>query len=221
MYNHTLALQKSIKFAPKLSMKIGKIHECCGPAKIRMAIMLATSIKGQIIWIRPNWEVTTLNIDGLSSWFSTERFLLINVKNKNDLIYCLEEVLRSGSASVTIADLPEIPKPIPMRRFKIAMKKGLLLNKNKSMISLILTPKKGGAQNVESRWFASNLPSWHESKNNLLRELKQKWLVTRLFSRTEPPAKWVLEATEYGDGNHFPKLILNSTKLPYFFTNKI
>ena len=68
--------------------------------------------------------------------------------------------------------------------------------------SLILTPKDGGTNGVESRWLALALPSWYESKKNLNVELKQRWLFFRSYSRTDPPAKWILETT--GFSNRIP-----------------
>lgn len=202
MFTQSNDSQRSIEFTSKLGIKAGKIHECCGPAKIRIAIMIAATTKGQIIWIRPSWEITTLNIDGISNWFSPERLLLINAKNKTELLYCTEEVLRSGVASVTIVDLPEIPNQITMHRFRIALKKGMASIQSKSGIVLILTPKDGGTNGVESRWLALALPSWYESKKNLNVELKQRWLFFRSYSRTDPPAKWILETT--GFSNRIP-----------------
>ena len=200
MFTQNTDSQQSREFVSKLGMKHGKIHECCGPAKIRIAIMIAATTKGQIIWIRPSWDATTLNVDGVSNWFSPKRLLLINAKNKTELLYCVEEVLRSGVASVTIVDLPEIPNQITMHKFKIALKQGIESSKDKSTIVLILTPKEGGTASVESRWLALTLPSWYESKNNLNAELKQKWLFFRLFSRTDPPAKWILETIGFNNG---------------------
>ena len=74
MFTQNTDSQQSREFVSKLGMKHGKIHECCGPAKIRIAIMIAATTKGQIIWIRPSWDATTLNVDGVSNWFSPKRF---------------------------------------------------------------------------------------------------------------------------------------------------
>ena len=45
MFTQSNDSQRSIEFTSKLGIKAGKIHECCGPAKIRIAIMIAAPTK--------------------------------------------------------------------------------------------------------------------------------------------------------------------------------
>ena len=39
--NTPLVNQKFISFAPNLYLKLGKMHEICGPARMRIAILVA------------------------------------------------------------------------------------------------------------------------------------------------------------------------------------
>jgi protein ImuA len=206
--------QDLIEFAPQLYLRMGKIHEACGPAKIRIAILLASTIKGLIVWIRPNWENTILNMDGLSDWFSPKRLLLINADNKNDLFFATEEILRSGLPSLTITELPQIPNNIQMQRLNFSIKKGKVYGGSNATIGLILTPHKGGATNIDSRWYASPLPCWKYSKNTIYPTLKQKWYISRLFSRIGPSKEWSLESVQTNENNQTPKqkLILTPFK---------
>ena len=75
-----------IEFAPNIYLKIGRIHEICGPAKTRVAILVGAKTKGLIVWIRPDWENSILNTDSISNWFSPNQLLLINAKSKNDIL---------------------------------------------------------------------------------------------------------------------------------------
>ena len=53
--NTPLINQKFISFAPNLYLKLGKMHEICGPAKIRIAILVAAKTADLIVWKRPSW----------------------------------------------------------------------------------------------------------------------------------------------------------------------
>ena len=42
------------------------MHEICGPARIRIAILVAAKTADLIVWIRPSWENFIMNTDGIS-----------------------------------------------------------------------------------------------------------------------------------------------------------
>ena len=204
--NH-LITKEYVEFAPNIYLKVGKIHEICGPAKIRIPILLGAKTNGLIVWIRPNWEDFIINTDGISNWFSPNQLLLINAKNKNDLFFATEEVLRSGISEVTITEFPEIPNSLQMRRIHLAITSGVKSNNGKKPLGLILSPNRGGATSIESRWYTSTLPCWIDLINKDHRILNQKWYLKRLFSRTEPIKEWSVETINYKKENAFPKLL--------------
>jgi len=205
--NTPLVNQKFISFAPNLYLKLGKMHEICGPARIRIAILVAAKTADFIVWIRPNWENFIMNTDGISDWFSPSQLLFVNAKNRNDLFSTTEELLRSGISTITITELPVIPSSLQMRRINLAMASGIKLNNSELSLGLILSPNKGGATSIESRWYASTLPCWGSSINKDGTYLEQKWYVKRLFSRTDPIKEWTIETNTYGERNKPPKLI--------------
>ena len=91
MTNHLkkfyLPTQQYIEFVPNIYLKAKKIHEVCGPAKMRMVTFIASKTKGLIVWIRPDWNDLIINTDSISDWFSPNQLLLINAKSKNDLFF--------------------------------------------------------------------------------------------------------------------------------------
>ena len=199
-----------ITFAPKLYLKSGEVHEVCGPARIRFAILVSAATKGTIIWIRPKWENTIFNSDAISCWFSPKRLLLIKSLNINDLLYSVEESLRSGIAPLVIAELPKVPKLTPMRRLNLACK--TIRNNNELPVCIILTPNEGGATSIASRWFISSLPCDKPPKDLFSGISHGKWKLSRLFSKTEPKAQWTLEAIYSTNNKKIPNLILNPIK---------
>ena len=185
--------QLYIEFAPNIYLKAGKIHEICGPAKVRIVTLIGAKTKGLIVWIRPDWEDFIINTDCISNWFSPNQLLLINAKNKNDLFFATEEVLRSGISEITITELSEIPSSLQMRRINLAMSSGIKSNNAKKPLSLILSPNKGGATSIESRWYVSTLCCWNNLTDRRNNCLKHKWYIKRLFSRTNPIKEWSIE----------------------------
>ena len=133
---------------------------------------------------------------------------MVHTKNENDLLFATEEVLRSGVSELTVTEFSKIPNSIQMRRLHLAMKLGLEKNINKTPIGLILTPNKGGATSIESRWYASHLPCWKNLKTAPYESLEQKWSISRLFSRTDPLADWSLETVQLDKKDGSPKLLL-------------
>tara|TARA_A100001011_G_scaffold166138_1_gene174854 strand:+ start:26 stop:700 length:675 start_codon:yes stop_codon:yes gene_type:complete len=204
--NNSLSLG-CIEFAPNIYLKIGRIHEICGPAKTRVAILVGAKTKGLIVWIRPDWENSIINTDSISNWFSPNQLLLINAKNKNDILFATEEVLRSGLSEVTITELPVIPSALQMRRIRLAITSGVKLNNTKKPLGLILSPNEGGATNIESRWYASTLPCWYNLTNKENDTLNQKWYLKRLFSKTDPIKQWSIETVGSNKKNMPPKLL--------------
>ena len=81
-----------------------------------------------MVWIRHNCEEFILNFDSISDWFSPRRLLFINAKNKNDLFYATEEVLRSGTSEIMITEPPEIPNSLQIRRLNLAMTSAMKSN---------------------------------------------------------------------------------------------
>ncbi len=196
-----------LELAPNIYLKIRKIHEICGPARIRMATLICSKTNGLIVWIRPNWENSIINADAISHWFSPNQLLLINAKNKNDLFFATEEVLRSGISEVTITEFSEIPTILQMRRIHLAINSGSKSNTAKKPLSLILSPNKGGARNIESRWYCSTLPCWNSLISKEDTYLKQKWYLKRLFSKTEPIKEWSIETVTTEKKGIAPKLL--------------
>ena len=211
MTNHLkkfhLPTQQYIEFVPNIYLKAKKIHEVCGPAKMRMVTFIASKTKGLIVWIRPDWNDLIINTDSISDWFSPNQLLLINAKSKNDLFFAAEEVLRSGISEITVTEFPEIPSPLQMRRIYLALNSGIKSNNTKKPLSLILSPNRGGATSIESRWYASTLPCWNDLTSIKNGNLKQKWYLKRLFSKTEPIKEWSVETVNSKRHKLAPKLL--------------
>ncbi|APX11927.1 ImuA family protein [Tateyamaria omphalii] len=160
-------------------LALGRVHEACGPARHRFALWLAAQTTGPVIWITTDWNTESLNPCGFAPIVDPARLLLVHARRPEDVLWSMEEVLRSGTVPLAIADLPGLPGLTPVRRMHLAAENGAA-GKGDAPLGLLLTPGMGGAQGVESRW---HLATDHKGAPG-------RWTLTRLRARTAPERAW-------------------------------
>ncbi|MDE0697561.1 MAG: hypothetical protein OXH76_17195 [Boseongicola sp.] len=157
-------------------------------ARRRLALTAAGAMRGQVFWIHPAWMPVHLNPDGMLHLADPSRFIFIRPKRPEDLLWTMEETLRAGLVPLVVADLPEPPGLIPVRRLQLAAEAGAAEGACVPL-GLILTPGTGGAPGVESRW--SMAPAHGTGK-------QEAWQLDRLRARTEPVKRWHLSGGKTG-----------------------
>lgn len=165
----------------EVALAQGRVHEASGPARRSFAVWLAARTSGPILWIAPSWGTETLNTDGLSDWMDPARLIFVAPRRAEDLLWTMEEVLRSGAVSLCVADLPALPSLTQVRRMHLAAETGASEGKHVPL-GLLLTPGVGGAPGVETRWHM--VPNHNEGEDH--------WQLERLRARTAPPKTWQL-----------------------------
>ena len=176
-HNHIMLLEG-------IALKQGRLHECAGRARRSFALMLASRTKGPVVWISPSYIPDRLNPTGMRRFVDPGRFVFATTQRKEDILWSMEEALRSGSAPLVIADLQYFPSLTSVRRLHLAAETGGKFASN-TPIGLLLTPDKGGAQGVETRWMLQP-----NTKNNHL-----GWSLSRIKARQAPPATWQIVQT--------------------------
>lgn len=165
----------------ELSLPFNRTHEVCGPARRAFSLMLASLMPGPILWIKPHWHRQDLNAQGIVAFLDPSRITVIEPTRADDVLWCMEEALRSGVIPTVIAECDALPALTPIRRLHLAAEQGADMGKVK-LLPLLLTPGDGGAQGIETRWHMSPR---HDRDHN-------RWLIERRRARMSPPAAWTL-----------------------------
>ncbi len=168
---------------PQISLQLARVHEACGPARRSFAMWLAGQTQGPVMWICPEWEIGQLHPEGMLPFADPSRFLLVRPSKAEDLLWCMEEALRSGAAPLVIGDLPGPPGLTPVRRLHLAAEQGGAVGQ--APLGVLLTPDDGGAQGIETRWHMA--PTYCDAG--------QGWTLTRRRARSQPPASWIVTRT--------------------------
>ena len=170
-----------------IDLDLGRVHECAGRARRVFALMLAARTSGPVLWIAPAYGTDTLNPDGMLRFVDPGRFIFVAPQRAEDLLWAMEEALRSGAAPLVVADMPGFPALTPVRRLHLAAEAGAA-QAPRPPLGLLLTPDEGGAQGVETRWVMQ--PDMAPDMTNALPHDHLRWHLTRSRARRAPPRDW-------------------------------
>ncbi len=176
---HTHTTRPGLNVLEGMALVPARLHEICGPARHRLALMVAAATHGPVFWIAPDWQGDRLNPDGVVPIMDPGRITFVSPRRAPDLLWTLEEVLRAGVVPLAVAELPALPGLTAVRRLHLAAESGAAEGAV-APLGLILTQGDGGAPGVESRWHmaAAHRPGC------------PGWTVSRRRARTLPPASW-------------------------------
>lgn len=170
-----------------IGLALNRVHEVCGPARRSFAMMIAARTQGPVFWVCPRWEIDRLNPQGMTEFIDPGRFVFVDAPRADDVLWVMEECLRSGGVPLVMADMTAPPALTPVRRLQLAAEAGASQG-NGAVLGVLLTPEDGGAPGVESRWCMS------PSHGHDLRE----WTLSRTRARTAPPQDWKVLVTPEG-----------------------
>lgn len=165
--------------APELDLAQGRVHEACGPSRRTLALWAAAQTQGPVLWLTLSWEKDRLASDGVRPWIDPARLLFVTPRREEDMLWTVEEVLRSGAVALVVADMPDLPGLTRIRRMHLAAEAGAQTGQH-IPTGLLLTPGQGGAPGVETRW---HLAPRHRQGQDL-------WHLERLRARTAPRKSW-------------------------------
>ena len=162
-----------------IALPQARAHEVCGAARRTFAMWVAGQTRGPVLWISPLWQADHPNPDGMCAFVDPGRFIFVAPRRADDILWCVEEALRTGAAPLVVADLPDAPSLTPVRRLHLAAQTGA--TQGGAPLGLLLTPGTGGAQGVETRW---HMAPMHKGEN-------RQWRLERRRARIQPPQSWI------------------------------
>jgi protein ImuA len=130
-----------------LTLVRGRVHELCGAARVSLAALILAASEGPVIWISPGWLLERVYPPGLRDMADPGRIIFARARRPEDLLWAMEEALRSGAAPIVLGDLPARPALTPIRRLHLACEAGADAARHRGRLAplgLILTPGKGG-----------------------------------------------------------------------------
>lgn len=157
----------------------GRAHEICGPARRTLTLAVAAAMDGPVFWIQPSWMPDRLYPDTVNRLLPPRRLTYISPLRPEDLLWTMEEVLRSGVIPLVVADLHAVPGLTAVRRLHLAAETGAKGN-DFAPLGLLLTAGDGGAPGVETR---HHIAPEHAPDRTL-------WRLERRRARTDPPRNW-------------------------------
>ncbi len=169
-----------LTFLGDLTLAPARVHEACGAARHTFALMVMAALRGPVIWITPARQSEKLHAEGICRFVDPGRLIFVSPKRDTDVLWTMEEALRSGAVPLVVADLPGPPGLTPVRRLHLAAETGAAEGAVRPL-GLLLTPEQGGAQGIESRW---EMTPHHGPVG------KRAWALSRRRARTLPEADW-------------------------------
>ncbi|MDJ0824626.1 MAG: hypothetical protein QNJ16_03900 [Rhodobacter sp.] len=172
----------ALPFLGDLALPLTRVHEFCGNARRFLALLVAARTQGPVFWIAPSWVPERLNPEAAQRLVNPGRITFLDPIRAEDLLWTMEEVLRSGAVPLCVADLPAPPSLTAVRRLHLAAETGAA-EAGTLPLGLLLTPGDGGAQGIESRW---HIAGDHGAEG------RRAWRLDRRRARTAPPKSWHL-----------------------------
>jgi len=178
--------------AAGIGLARGRVHEMRGPSRVALAVQVMGECTGPVVWICPSWLPERIYPDGVAAYADPGRLVCVRARRPEDLLWAMEDSLRSGAVGLVVAEMPAAPGLTPVRRLQLAAEAGAEAAHHAghgvAPLGLMLTGGEGVAAGVESRWRMAPLPSG----SSLLEERGPVWRLERERARGAVPAEWRL-----------------------------
>jgi len=178
-----------------MALRLGRVHEFCGPARRTLALHAAARMAGPVLWVRPGWTAERLNPEGMQPMgVEPGRVIFVDGRRGPDLLWSAEDALRAGAAPLVVCELVAKPGLTPVRRLHLAAQTGADTAAawgGPPPLGLLLIQGQGGVPGVESRWY---MTCAHTARG-------PGWRLDRRRARDAPPMAWDVD----DDGRTSPR----------------
>ena len=147
--------------ADPLTLRPRRVHEVEGPGRRFFALMQAARLKGPVFWVLPAHQPERPMLWGLPEGLA-DRLHLVRARGETDLLWAVEEALRSAEVGVVLAE-PEKPLSLTAgRRLQLAAEAGRTLG-------VMMIRQGQGSNATETRWHAAPIPASGLGDSTLVR----------------------------------------------------
>ena len=174
---------------PDGGLALGAVHEISGPLAYGFAARILSHLSGPVLWFRPQRERTLLYAPALQAMgCRVEHWLIAYTPTPGELLWGLEEGLRSGAVEAVVG-APEAPLTMTAsRRLQLAAERGKALG-------LILSGQHRSPQESTGPLSPSTLTSrWHIHPEPGPADTA-RWQVHLLKLRGAHTNRWTVDAT--------------------------
>lgn len=141
---------------PEGGLVRGAVHEAAGAAAAGFAAMLAGRLEGPVLWCVDADARADLYGPGLEAFgLHPARVIVVRCQGRTDLLWAMEEGLRTPVLAAVIGEPPDIVDLTASRRLQLAAEAGRVLG-------IVVNPDGAGrftASALESRWRIDPVPA--------------------------------------------------------------
>jgi len=159
-----LRAREELCLAEPISLEKGRVHEVTGGSADMFAVLAASRLVGQIIWIGRPREINSLSPTGLQNFIDPARLILIECISRKEALWAAEQSLRASGTQCVVIELSSGPNLRESRRLQIASEEG-------GGIGLVLVSGRVQTSACGTRWHCEpskagrNIWVWSLTKN--------------------------------------------------------
>ena len=169
-----------------LRFAMGRVHEALGSTSPSLALALASSTSGPVMWIGEHRRVGRLRAGPLADYLDISRLVTVETATRRETLWATAEALQCAGVGLVVAELSKGPDLFESRHLQVAAKEG-------QTTGLVLIGERAQSSAAQTRWHCKGASE--PDGDWLWRKVKDKqgrlgeWFVrcSRPPDRTVPP----------------------------------
>src|SRR5512145_323688 len=106
------------------TLRPARVHEVTGPGAVAFALCQAAAMKGPVLWLTPDHWPEALFPTGVARLLPPGRLITATAPSEVELLWAVEEGLRSGAVGLVVARLDRPLGLTAGRRLQLAAESG-------------------------------------------------------------------------------------------------
>ena len=128
-----------------LRFATGRVHEALGSTSPSLALALASSTSGPVMWIGEHRRVSRLRAEPLADYLDISRLVTVETATRRETLWAAAEALQCAGVGLVVAELSKGPDLFESRHLQVAAKEGRTMG-------LVLIDRKSTRLNSSHWW---------------------------------------------------------------------